>query len=116
MKIIFVFDYCAELNDLGDEILRAMDWVMCLGWLILGFEVECFERVFFDYLGGGYGIGVVNGTDAITAALMVFGVGLGDEVITVVNTVTVMVNVIVWSGVIFVFCDVDLQMAFIDVN
>lgn len=116
MKTISAFDYRAELNDLGDEILRAMDRVMRSGRLILGPEVERFERALSDYLGGGHGIGVANGTDAITAALMALGVGPGDEVITVANTATATVNAIVRSGATPVFCDVDLQTALIDVN
>jgi aminotransferase EvaB len=116
MTTISAFDYRAELDDLGDEILRAMDRVMRSGRLILGPEVERFERSLADYLGGGHGIGVANGTDAITAALMALGIGPGDEVITVANTATATVNAIVRSGATPVFCDVDLQTALLDVN
>lgn len=116
MRTISAFDYRPELDDLGDDILRAMERVMLSGRLILGPEVERFEHALADYLGGGHGIGVASGTDAITAALMALGVEPGDEVITVANTATATVNAIVRSGATPVFCDVDLQTALIDIS
>jgi dTDP-3-amino-2,3,6-trideoxy-4-keto-D-glucose/dTDP-3-amino-3,4,6-trideoxy-alpha-D-glucose/dTDP-2,6-dideoxy-D-kanosamine transaminase len=115
MTAINAFDYRAELDELGPEILRAVERVMRSGWLILGPEVERFENSLAETLGGGHGIGVANGTDAITAALMALGIGPGDEVITVPNTATATANAIARAGATIVFCDVDPSTALLDI-
>lgn len=115
MTPINAFDYRAELDELGTEILQAIERVVRSGWLILGPEVERFEHSIAETLGGGHGIGVANGTDAITAALMALEIGPGDEVITVPNTATATANAIVRAGATPVFCDVDPRTALIDI-
>ena len=65
-----------------------MDRVLASGQYILGPEVAAFESAFAEYLGGGFTIGVANGTDAIEIALRAVGVRPGDAVITVANTVS----------------------------
>ncbi len=65
------------------------------GWLeealhssafILGRQVALFEEEFAAYCGARFGVGVGNGTDALTLALAALGVGPGDCVLTVPNT------------------------------
>lgn len=116
MTSISSFDYRSEVAELGPELLRAVERVIHSGWLILGPEVEHFEHAMAEVLGGGFGIGVANGTDAITAALMALGVGPGDEVITVTNTATATANAIARSGATPVFCDVDPDTALLDIQ
>ena len=51
--------------------------------------------------------GVANGTDALTLALRAFGVGSGDEVVTVANTFIATGEAILLNGARPVFVDVD---------
>jgi dTDP-4-amino-4,6-dideoxygalactose transaminase len=64
-----------ELRDAVDRCLfEGDDW-------ILGAEVEAFEREFCEYLGSPHGVGVSNGSDALTLALTALGIGPGAAVI-----------------------------------
>jgi dTDP-4-amino-4,6-dideoxygalactose transaminase len=52
-------------------------------------------------------VGVANGTDALTLALRAYGVGPGDEVVTVANTFIATGEAILLNGARPVFVDVD---------
>jgi dTDP-4-amino-4,6-dideoxygalactose transaminase len=69
--------------------------------------VEGFEADFARYCGCEYAIGVGSGTDALWLALLAFGVGVGDEVITVPNTFMATAEAISFCGAKPVFVDVD---------
>ncbi len=72
-----------ELKDEFDEAyLRLMD----SGSYILGEEVELFEREYASFLNTKYCIGVANGLEAISLALIACGIEEGDEVIVPSNT------------------------------
>lgn len=116
MSWIRSFDYSYELDEIGGEILEAVRRVIEGGRLILGPEVERFERDFARHLGGGHGVGVASGTDALTVCLMAKGIGLGDEVITVPNTATATANAIVRAGATPVFCDIDPETGLMDID
>src|SRR5437588_3687688 len=79
-------------------IQSAINRVLDSGTYILGPEVEAFERAFAEFCGGGHGIGVGSGTDALILALKVLGIGLGDDVITVSHTAVATVAAIVATG------------------
>ena len=91
----------------ADEIRAAIDRVLGSGHYILGPEVEAFEAEFSAYQGGGHTIGVANGTEALEIALRAFGVGVGDRVATVANTVTATVSAIEQTGARPVFVEID---------
>ncbi len=74
---------------------------------ILGPEVEAFEAEFADYCGAAHGVGVANGTDAITIALRAMGVGPGDEVVVPSFTFYASAEAIPPTGAAPVFCDID---------
>ena len=80
------------------EVEEAVQKVLDSGWFVLGKEVEEFEKEFADYCGGGFGVGVGNGTDALFLALKALDIGAGDEVITVANTAIPTVSAIVACG------------------
>lgn len=113
---IKMFDYRAELAELRPRVLSAVERVLDSGWLILGPEVEAFERAVAASLGGGHAVGVANGTDALVVALWARGIGPGDEVITVSNTAVPTANAIVCAGGVPVFCDVDPATGLLDVE
>jgi dTDP-4-amino-4,6-dideoxygalactose transaminase len=91
----------------ADEIRAAIDRVLASGRYILGPEVEAFESEFSAFLGGGYTIGVANGTDALEIALRAAGVGPGDLVATVANTVSATASAIDATGASSVFVEID---------
>src|SRR5262245_55054343 len=74
-------DPAARIAAHAHAIRAALDSFLSTNRYILGPQVEAFEQEFADYLGAAYCIGVANGTDAITLALMALGVEPGDEVI-----------------------------------
>jgi dTDP-3-amino-2,3,6-trideoxy-4-keto-D-glucose/dTDP-3-amino-3,4,6-trideoxy-alpha-D-glucose/dTDP-2,6-dideoxy-D-kanosamine transaminase len=89
------------------EIAAAIDRVLRSGYYILGPEVEAFETEFAAYQGGGYAIGVANGTEALELALRAAGVRPGDVVATVANTVTATVTAIAEIGATPRFVEID---------
>lgn len=95
-----------------DEIDAAVRRVLESGRYILGPEVEAFEQEFAAYLGGVPGlscacVGVGNGTDALELALRAVGVGPGDRVATVANSVSATASAIVACGATPVFIEID---------
>ena len=89
------------------EIDAAIHRVMQSGQYILGPEIAAFEKEFAAWLGTPDAVGVANGTDALELALRAAGIGAGDKVVTVANTVTATVSAIGASGATPVFVDVD---------
>ncbi|MEY3283026.1 MAG: hypothetical protein RIR86_1039, partial [Acidobacteriota bacterium] len=68
------------------SLQTAFDRVLDSGWVMLGRELEQFEREFADYCGVKHCIGVGNGLDAMRLVLTAWGIGPGDEVIVPSNT------------------------------
>lgn len=105
--MIRYFDYRPEYDALRDEIHAAMEAVLRSGQLILGPEVEAFERECARYLEVDDTVGVSSGTAALELALQAVGVKPGDEVITVANAGVPPVAAIRAAGATPVFADVD---------
>lgn len=76
----------APYLELKDELDAAYQRFMNSGWYVLGPEVENFERIWADYCGTKYCVGVSNGLDALCLGLEAGGVKPGDEVIVPANT------------------------------
>lgn len=95
--------YLAAKADIDAAVAR----VLASGSYIHGPELAAFEREFAAYLGAAGVAGVANGTDAIELALRALGVGPGDRVATVANTVTATVAAIVATGAEPVFVEID---------
>ena len=113
---IRTFDYRAQLAGIRGEIDAAIARVLDSGTLILGPEVQRFERGFAAWLGGGHAVGVNSGTDALAVALRALGIAAGDEVITVPNTAVPTVSAIRMVGAVPVFADVDPATALLDLD
>ena len=97
----------AEYQAHATAINAAIERVLTSGNYILGSEVAAFEREWAEYLGGGFAIGVANGTEALELALRAVGVQRGDMVATVANTVTATVSAIEQIGARPYFIEID---------
>ena len=96
------------------EIDAAIARVLASGTYINGPEVAAFEREFAAFLGVSGCVGVANGTDAIELALRALGIGPGDQVVTVANTVSATVAAIVATGAEPRFVDVETHSMLMD--
>ena len=104
-----LFDTSTPLAGLRAELRAAIDRVIDSERYILGPEVSAFESEFAAYCGASHGVGVANGTDAITIALRAMGVGPDDEVVVPSFTFYATAEAIPPTGATPVFCDIDPQ-------
>ncbi|MGA9875362.1 MAG: DegT/DnrJ/EryC1/StrS family aminotransferase [Solirubrobacteraceae bacterium] len=104
-----LFDTSSALQPLREELRSAVTRVLDSERFILGPEVQAFEQEMAAYCGATHGVGVANGTDAITIALRAMGVGPGDEVLVPSFTFYASAEAIPPTGATPVFCDVDPQ-------
>jgi perosamine synthetase len=81
--------------------------VILSGWITQGPEVAAFEREFAQYAGASHACAVSNCTTALHLALVVAGVGPGDEVITVSHSYIATANAVRYCGAIPVFVDIN---------
>lgn len=80
------------------EILDAIKDVCFSTHHILGPRVEAFEREFAAWHGVSHCVGVGSGTDALVLTMKAFGIGAGDEVITVSHTALATVSSVILTG------------------
>jgi dTDP-4-amino-4,6-dideoxygalactose transaminase len=106
MKVPFL-DLKAHHASMIDEFDGAIREVIESSAFAGGPFVERFEGEFAAYCGSKYAIGVGNGTDALWLTLLAFGIGQGDEVITVPNTFIATAEAITYCKAQPVFVDVD---------
>jgi dTDP-4-amino-4,6-dideoxygalactose transaminase len=107
MTKVPLLDLKAQYAAIRDEILPVIASVCDSQHFILGEHVRAFEAEVARYCGASAGIGVSSGTDALLLALMAFGIGAGDEVITSPFTFFATAGTIARSGARPVFCDID---------
>lgn len=93
-------------------LLQTLDKSLFVG----GEFIERFERDFARFCGKKYCVGLNSGTDAILFALLAYGIGPDDEVITTPNSYFSPAMMISQTGAIPVFVDVDPKSANIDAN
>ena len=81
--------------------------VILSGWITQGPEVAAFEKEFAEFVGAEYATAVSNCTTGLHLALLVAGVGQGDEVVTVSHSYIATANSVRYCGAEPVFVDVD---------
>ncbi len=86
------------------DSLRKKEWCRLSGTITTGFEEK-----WASLLGAKYATGVVNGTNAIYAALYALDVGPGDEVIVPSYTFVATVNAVIQQYALPVFIDTDIE-------
>jgi dTDP-4-amino-4,6-dideoxygalactose transaminase len=79
-------DLGAQYRRIKPAVDAAIARVVESGRFINGDDCRLFEDEFAAWCGAAEAVGVANGTDALTLAMMAFGVGPEDEVVTVSNT------------------------------
>ena len=100
-------DLRAQYERIRAEMDAAIARVLESTQFIKGEECRLLEKEFAAYCGVGHACGVANGTDALILALRAYGVGPGDEVVTVANTFIATGEAILLNGAWPVFVDVD---------
>jgi len=76
------------------------------GIYVLGPEVENFEKNFAKFCNCKYSVGVSTGLEALEICLRAYGIGDGDEVITVSNSAVATALAISNVGAKPIFCDI----------
>lgn len=100
-------DLAAQYQTVGPDIERAVIEVLRGCGYVLGAPVAQFERDFAAFCGTKHAVAVNSGTSALHLALLVAGVGAGDEVITVPATFVATVAAVVYANATPVFVDID---------
>lgn len=100
-------DLNRQHNPIRAQIDQAIKNVIDDSEYVLGKTLENFEKEFAQYIGTKYCLGLGNGGDALRFALLALDIQKGDEVITVANTFTATVDVIVQVGAQPVLVDCD---------
>ena len=76
-----LLDLKAQYASIKEEILKEISEISDSQYFILGPKVEKLEKEVAAYCASNFAVGVTSGSDALIIALMVEGIGPGDEVI-----------------------------------
>jgi dTDP-4-amino-4,6-dideoxygalactose transaminase len=97
------------------EAKAAYDTILT-GWITQGPRVAEFEQKFAAYTGAKYAVAVSNCTTALHLAMIVSGIGPGDEVICPSMSYIATANAIKYTGAIPVFAEIDPVNYNLDIN
>lgn len=92
---------------LGKEEIDAVTEVLSSGMIAQGPKVDEFELAFSEYTGCEYAAAVNSGTAALHIALLAYGIGKGDEVITTPFSFIATANSILYTGAKPIFADIE---------
>ena len=111
-----LLDLRAQFAQIRDQAMAEISRVCEAQELVLGKTVRQFEDAAATYCQAGYAIGCASGSDALTLALMAYGIGPGDRVLTVPFTFFATTGAIAQLGATPVFVDVEPETFNIDVG
>lgn len=114
MRIPLV-DLRRQHRSIRKRIHSAIKRVLKSGSFVLGEEVARFEREWAAYCGVPHAVGTASGAAALHLAMLVLGIGPGDEVITVPFTFIATVSEIARTGARPVFVDIEPRSYTLDV-
>lgn len=92
---------------LGEEEARALAEVIASGWVAQGPKVKEFETAFAAAQEVRHAVATSNCTTALHLALVVAGIGPGDDVVVPSLSFIATANAVTYVGARPVFCDVD---------
>lgn len=113
MKLQMV-DVVGQYHTIKSEIDAAVLRVLDSGQFINGKDVGELEREVAAYLGVNHAVACASGTDALQIAMMAFGIGPGDEVISTPFTFVATAETIALLGARPVYVDIDARTFNID--
>jgi UDP-2-acetamido-2-deoxy-ribo-hexuluronate aminotransferase len=102
-------DLRTQYQHVRESMNRRMQAVLDHGQFILGAEHAELESKLAAYVGAKHCIGASSGTDTLLIALMAYGIGRGDEVITSPFTFIATGEMIALAGAKPVFVDIDAR-------
>jgi perosamine synthetase len=88
-------------------LMPELEKVLYSGYVAQGEQVDLFELAFRQYIGSGYSLSLNSGTAALHVALILAGVGVGDEVISTALTAEPTNVAIKMVGAKIRYADVD---------
>ena len=91
---------------MGEDEKQRVWEAMASGSLAQGPRVREFEDQFAAFIGAGHAVAASSGTTALHLALLAYGIGPGDEVVTVPFTFIASANSVLYTGARPVFVDV----------
>jgi len=107
-------DLKTQQQRIRESLNRRMQAVLEHGQFILGAEHQELEQKLAEYVGVKHCIGASSGTDTLLIALLAYGIGRGDEVITAPFTFIATGEMIALAGAKPVFVDIDARTYNID--
>ena len=100
---------------IGEEEIEEVVHTLRSGWLGTGPRVKRFEEDFRAYTGARHAVALNSCTAGMHLSLLAAGVGPGDEVVVPTLTFAATANVVVHTGAVPVFADVDRRTMNLDV-
>ncbi|RME56924.1 MAG: DegT/DnrJ/EryC1/StrS aminotransferase family protein [Deltaproteobacteria bacterium] len=102
------------LPSIGEGEKRAVLNTLESGWVTTGPNVRHFEALIARYTGAPHAVALGACTHALHLALLVLGIGPGDEVVTTPFTFAATANAILATGAMPVFADIEEETCNID--